>query len=170
MFDAEARGDEAFRICHDDRCVRLGVHPEHDIFDTSASLRERRRKLGWGFNPLEPDPEVDYKMRYEHPRVLDASVVRVLSLHIPKPTSMIQQELIDDYGNIDQRRLYRSLTRLKRNQRIVHVNLSRFRSGGHIGAYMLPGAKIARDPLAVLAILDDMLPRADLDRYASSMR
>ena len=155
-------------ICTDDRCAQLGIHAAHDIYDTQARARERKKRLGWEFDPLAPMDDRDYRNRYEPCSVLDDAVVEVISYHVPKATSMIQTDLTFTYGEVDQRRLYRSLTRLKNRQRIVHVDLSHYRNGGHLGAYLRPGSKMIKEPLLILEQLDDVLSVRP-EKYYESM-
>lgn len=144
-------------ICTDDRCEREEIHPQHEICEKARDVRRRIRRLGWGRDPLEPVVNFAVADRHARTDFIDSLVLEQISRFIPKSMSMILTDLLNTYGSCEERRLYRSLKRLKEQRRIVHVDLSTLANGACLGVYVLPNSLLIDDPMTCFEQMNDYL-------------
>jgi hypothetical protein len=107
---AMAKEDEFYggvRICRDDRCTRVDIHPVHDIHEDM------------------PDPF--YDACYPHRREQHGETLRdIIYSHIPtrycKPFQELYGDVLDDYGYVNTRAVYRALKVLVTREQITNVS------------------------------------------------
>jgi hypothetical protein len=144
-------------LCMDDRCDRVEAHPKHEILETTRDVRRRIRELGWRNHPLEPVVNFVRLDRHAPAALLDSVVLGHVSRWVPKSMSMILADVRHDYGSCEERRLYRSLARLKSKRDIIHVDLSPLANAARIGVYLLPGSPLILDPWTCMEQINDYL-------------
>jgi hypothetical protein len=85
----------------------------------------------------KPEPEVKFT-------ILDEVVLKTIERYTCKVFRQIYSEVIDDFGQITQRTVYRSLSKHVDRQNVVHVS---WRRGD--GGYLLPTSPLLKDRTAL---------------------
>lgn len=149
-------GTEAV-ICRDERCTIIDVHFTHDIMDTKAVIRARKAIWGWVLDPLEPmrrkkrnrkSPESTCDGGVSTP-ALDDSILRSIRAITIKPTPIIYSDVINDFGSVADRRLYRRLSLLTKRGQIVRLAFD----GTPLAGYTTPDSSLIHDPTSARNIL-----------------
>lgn len=116
-------------ICRDERCSRAGIHRKH-LIKTVHEPRAHHR----------PDPNARPLWKRPDPNGLINSIARATSKAYPMWFSAIAREVRDDYGNVDERTIYRYLKVLVDRGHILKLDL-----GLQLAAYIRPGSRLLKD-------------------------
>lgn len=105
-------------ICRDELCDDEDVHAAH------GPIRRRRRG--------------SFDVKVKHRELVRESILGAVDGRILRPFSVIYQAVLDDYGSISERRVYRALHALVDDRAIAAVvpsgSASRLRGGGFVRA------------------------------------
>ena len=133
---SNAQLNEVTNPCRDDRCSRLWVHPEHEIRDSWSRGTIRVGLWGWRRDPLEMPKR--RKRGSTTPRMawqkhaywcLEEIILSTVSQSTIRPFSMIYDNVINDYGSITDRTVYRYIKHLIGAGKLVRVQFDRRISG-----------------------------------------
>lgn len=138
-------------ICRDETCSVAGVHTV-SFCTRSTRLDERAHH-----RPLKPGGKPPWKR--DDPSGLMNSVARATSKHRPTHFSAIVNEVVNDYGTVSERTVYRYLKKLVERGQVIKLDL---RLG--FAAYIRPKSKLLNDlPL----IREIMVNTVDLEPDAA---
>lgn len=116
MFDRFAI--DFVNICRDELCEEDHIHAEH------GPIRRRRRG--------------SFDVNVKHRELVREAILGAVDGRVLRPFSVIYQAVLDDYGSISERRVYRVLSSLVDNRAIAAVvpsgSAARLRAGGFVRA------------------------------------
>lgn len=156
----DADVDAAF--CRDEHCRIKTRHAAHPIIESKGMRRARIKLNGWIDDPFEPMDQVNRKKVNHSPLALQHSIVKATSLNTIKPFAVIMRDVLDDYGSVTDRTVYRTLPILIEQGRIVYLRPAPKLYGGYLRA----GSELpyTADGLAMMADQIRQAMSCDADR------
>lgn len=113
-----------FEICRDERCDQIGIHAAHAIEENSRSRAKRRSRLGWLDDPFEqPRLRAHCSKAWElqNTDALDHAIISSVTRFKAKIFKDVYQDVLDTYGNVTSRTVYRRIETLVVRKRILRV-------------------------------------------------
>lgn len=138
--------------CRDERCIIEELHPVHEIVDDPDSIHQR----GWTTDPLEKQParkrrfvagSLDNRTiesRTVQPwengccDALDEAIIESCNRHRAKIFSEVYRDVLDRYGSVTERTVYRRLNTLVEARRVAYVKFPSAK-GRTLTAKLSPG-------------------------------
>lgn len=138
-------------LCRDERCEIEEIHPAHEVVEDA---KEAAKVRGWVSDPLEKENfssrgfyvnAADGNGRAVVRRTvapwqrssttaLDDAILATLSPHRAKIFTEIYRDVIDDYGNVTERTVYRRLAALVIEQKALYVKFAHKAKAIHVAA------------------------------------
>lgn len=137
----------ARNICRHEACPRIGVHDAHPV--PAAALRAHAR--------AERVPRYRrYPKPWQIPSMdgLTEAVYAAVSTYEPRLFIQIYRDVLDSYGACCERAAHRHLVRLRRQGRIVRVDLR----VKNLYAYLRAGSRLTNDPDYVCERILEVIP------------
>lgn len=113
-------------ICRDENCERLDVHAAHDV----PKVKKER--------PPSPGREL---WKRSAPKALDHAIAKATSKHDVTHFGAILNEVRNDYGDCEERTVYRRLKRFVERGHMVKLDL-----GLSMAGYIRPKSKLLGNP------------------------
>lgn len=153
--------EELQNLCRDERCTIKAVHLNHEIIETRMQREQRYEQLGWRRDPLERIIRIQERKtswRAAHcGHALQSAIIHATSRRRVKIFAEVYQNVLDDYGTVTDRSVYRHIDQLLDRGRIVRVSFD-----GNLSGYLRPRSPLLNDPYTMRQQIDDALAERGL--------
>lgn len=151
--------EELQNLCRDELCSIAGIHLAHEVI---VDEDEHEAQYGWRRDPLERVRTVNAKRAawMQHSQsALEHAIATAVSNRRVKIFHEVFQDVLDSYGTVTERSVYRHLDTLIGREQILRITFERNLSG-----YLRPKSPLLRDPVAMREqLLDAMQIRNVID-------